>query len=178
MYNKTNWVDNSAPYINADALNKIENGIYDNSETIVFSARNSYGTKSITSGVATILPLNTVYLRSTIGIFTGSDTNPFFTAPKTGYYRLSVTYTWNNNLTARHSNIMWKNLTPNKQITGKYYCYDSKTSTSTSYEAHHSETILYVEVGTILQVTLTQTGESDMNIRTDMTLVSGHYIGA
>lgn len=31
-YTKTTWVNNSAPAISADNLNKIENGIYDNAE--------------------------------------------------------------------------------------------------------------------------------------------------
>lgn len=34
-YTKTNWNDNTAPYINATNLNKIEQGIYDNDQKIV-----------------------------------------------------------------------------------------------------------------------------------------------
>lgn len=33
-YTKTNWSNNTAPYINADNLNKIEQGIYDNDQKI------------------------------------------------------------------------------------------------------------------------------------------------
>ena len=33
-YIKTNWSNNTAPYINADNLNKIEQGIYDNDQKI------------------------------------------------------------------------------------------------------------------------------------------------
>lgn len=42
-YTKTNWTNNSAPAINADNLNKIEQGIYDNDAAIA-SANTNIGT--------------------------------------------------------------------------------------------------------------------------------------
>lgn len=47
-YSKTDWVNDSTPYINAGNLNKIEQGIYDNS----ISADN-IGTSTSASGTAT-----------------------------------------------------------------------------------------------------------------------------
>ena len=43
-YNKTTWVDNSSPYINATNLNHIENGIKDN-ETLIDSVNTELSNK-------------------------------------------------------------------------------------------------------------------------------------
>lgn len=60
-YTKTNWINDSTPAINADNLNKIEQGIYDNAEDII-NITNQINDVSIaqlmSNGTATV-PLNT-----------------------------------------------------------------------------------------------------------------------
>lgn len=76
MYNKTVWVNGTAPAINSDNLNKIEQGIFDNDEAIdnLISGTTKAGHAIVADGLSSDI-LNGVPVPGAVILF-GGDTAP------------------------------------------------------------------------------------------------------